>query len=87
VQAVSTQAQQGIKAEQQGCYSVNRAYAIKAASGLIVTLFKGCKQALERQLKGLLDVLSKTLERVRPGRSFPRNHGIGGAQKPRRTYR
>jgi Transposase DDE domain len=87
VQAVSSQAQQGVRAEQQGRYSVNRAYAIKAASGVMVTLLKGCKRALGAQLKSLLNVLSKTLERVRANRSFPRNHSIGGAQKPRRTYR
>jgi len=87
VQAVASQAQKQAKAEQQVCYSVNRAYALKAVRTVIVTLFKGCHKALGRQLKSLLSVLSKTLERIRPGRSFARNHGIGGAQKPRQTYR
>jgi Transposase DDE domain len=87
VQAVSSQAQQGVKAEQQGRYSVNHAHALKAVGRVMVALVKGCKRTLSRQLKGVLNVLCRTLERIRPNRSSPRSHGIGGAQKPRRTYR
>ena len=42
---------------------------------------------LARITQSLIDTLAITLEQIRPGRTFPRKHAIGGAQRPRKAYR
>ncbi len=68
-------------------YSVNSVYALKNASTLVICWLKAVPAELDRLIDSLEDLFSHTLEMIRPGRSFPRRHAIGGAQRPRKAYR
>jgi hypothetical protein len=87
VQAVCHKAQQNLSADKQASWKVNRAYAIKQMGRVIVACVKGSQQRLQQCVAALIQVLSQTLERIRPNRSFPRKHAVGGAQRPRKSYR
>lgn len=86
-QAVCHTAQQSLPADKQAQWHVNQAYAFKQIGRVVIACFKGCQSALQRCLQSLGSVLSNTLERIRPNRSFPRKHAVGGAQRPRKSYR
>jgi hypothetical protein len=87
VQAACHKAQQNVPADKQANWQVNRAYALKQIGRIIIACFKGSEEALQRCIDALTHVLTKTLERIRPNRSFPRKHAVGGAQRPRKSYR
>jgi hypothetical protein len=86
-QAVCYKAQQNLASDKQANWQVNRAHALKTIGNVIIACFKGVQDTLQRCIEGLIHVLTKTLERIRPNRSFPRKHAVGGAHRPRKTYR
>jgi len=59
----------------------------KNVGAVVVNWFKGYKHQLARITQSLIDTLAITLEQIRPCRTFPRKHAIGGAQRPRKAYR
>jgi len=80
----ATQQMEPIKRER---YAVNSVYALKHASSLVICWLRAVPAELDRLLVSLVELFSQTLEMIRPGRSFPRKHAIGGAQRPRKAYR
>lgn len=68
-------------------WQVNRAYALKRVGAIIINCLKRKWRTVENGIHALTEVLAKTLEQIRPNRSFPRNHAIGGAHRPRKAYR
>jgi Transposase DDE domain len=86
-QAVCHQAQQCVPPTKRDTWQVNRAHALKQIGRTLIFSFKGASDSLRRYVESLTTVLSKTLERIRPNRSFPRKHSIGGAHRPRKSYR
>jgi len=68
-------------------WQVNRAYALKRVGAIIINCLKRKWRLVEQGVQVLTEVLARTLEQIRSNRSFPRNHAIGGAQRPRRAYR
>lgn len=86
-QAVCHKAQQNVAADKQAHWKVNRAYALKQIGPMIISCIKGAASGLHQAIDALTQVLAKTLERIRPNRSFPRKHSVGGAQRPRKSYR
>ena len=85
--ALCHSAGQQLGEDKLGQWQVNRAYALKQVGAIIINSVKGKWRAVKQGIRALADVLAKTLEQVRPNRSFPRNHAIGGAHLPRRAYR
>ena len=55
-------------------YQVNFAQALASVKNTIVLLFNRSMQTVNSLLHDLLELLSVTVEPVRPGRSYPRNH-------------
>ena len=55
-------------------YQVNFARALVSVKNTIVLLFNRPMETVNRLLHDLLELLSMTVEPVRPGRSYPRNH-------------
>ena len=55
-------------------YQVNFAQALASVKNTIVLLFNRSMETVNRLLYDLLELLSITVEPVRPGRSYPRNH-------------
>ena len=55
-------------------YQVNFAQALASIKNTIVLLFNRPMETVNRLLHDLLELLSITVEPVRPGRSYPRNH-------------
>ena len=86
-QALCWEATQQIDPAKAGQYSVNNAYALKHVGNVVLCWLKGELGALEQLTRSLVNLLSQTLEKIRPNRSFPRRHAIGGAQRPRKAYR
>ena len=86
-QALCSEAARQIEEEKRANWQVNRAYAVKNVGAVVVNWLKGCKHQLARITQSLIDTLAITLEQIRPGRTFPRKHAIGGAQRPRKAYR
>jgi hypothetical protein len=68
-------------------WQVNRAYALKRVGAILINCAKRKWRAVKQGIRALTDVLAETLEQVRPNRSFPRNHAVGGAHRPRKAYR
>ena len=87
VQALCHKAQQDVAANKQASWKVNRAYALKQIGRIIIDCVKGAADVLHYSIDALTHVLARTLERIRPNRSFPRKHSVGGAQRPRKSYR
>ena len=54
---------------------------------VVVSWLKDSADQLARMAQSLIDTLSRTLEQIRPGRTFPRKHTMGSAQRPRKAYR
>ncbi len=86
-QALCSEAAQQISPGKQGQWQVNHAYALKQMGGVLVCWLRGVGDELARLTQSVVATLAITLERIRPGRSFPRKHSIGGAQRSRRAYR
>lgn len=87
MQALCAEAAERLSPEQGQKCQVNHAYALKHASRIVVSWLSTQTQALTDMVAAVIDALSKTLERRRPGRSYPRRHKIGGPQRPRKSYR
>ncbi len=86
-QAMCSEASEQLDESHKAGCQINHAYALKHASRVIVCWLRGIPQELSDMIDAVVDALARTLERRRPGRSFPRNHKIGGAQRPRKNYR
>jgi len=84
--ALCTQAHASLSEEKAAQYRINQTAAINHWSDLAVAWIKGNTELLERKLKELVILLTRTLEKLRPGRSCPRNFSQRGAQQPRRAY-
>lgn len=67
-------------------YRVNQTLAIKHWPALVVVWLRQGGEALQQHLHELVLLLMTSLNKYRPGRSFPRNFGVRGAQPPRRAY-
>ena len=81
-QALCSEAAGQLEEEKRSGWQINCAYAVKNVGAVVVNWFKGCKHQLARITQSLIDTLAITLEQIRPGRTFPRKHAIGGAQRP-----
>ncbi len=79
-----TQQMEPIKREK---YSVNSVYALKNPSTLVICWLNAVPAELDCLIDSLVELFSHMLEMIRPGRSFPRRHAVGGAQRPRKAYR
>jgi hypothetical protein len=86
-QAVCHTAQQQLQADKRTRWQVNRAYAFKQIGRVLIFGFKAGQLGFKSSLEALISLLTKTLELVRPNRSFRRKHSVGGAQRSRKTYR
>lgn len=86
-QALSQAAFEQVPEERQTHYRVNHAVAIKHLPRLIPMWLDPLCGALKSAVAELIMLLARTLEWVRPGRSYPRKHAQGGAQRPRQAYR
>ena len=86
-QALCWQATQQIDPIKRESWSVNSVYALKHAGSVVICWLKAVPDELDRLIDSLIELLSQTLEMIRPDRHFPRIHAIGGAQRPRKAYR
>lgn len=84
--ALCTQAQAQLTDHKAKNYRVNQTAAIKHWPSLAVAWIKGGVHLLEERLEALVILLTRTVDKLRPGRSCPRNFGVRGAQRPRRAY-
>ncbi len=84
--ALCTQAHAQLEADKAEQYRVNQTVAIKHWPGLAVAWIKGGADLLQQKLKEFVAILTVSLDKLRPGRSCPRNFGVNGAQRPRRAY-
>jgi hypothetical protein len=84
--ALCTQAHAQLEAGKAEHYRVNQTVAIKHWSALAVAWICGNTKLLHNKLKELIAVLTVSLDKIRPGRSCPRNFKAHGAQRPRRAY-
>jgi hypothetical protein len=85
-QALCAQAQELVEPAKCEHYRVNHAYALRRLPAVVVAMLGKEIAALQHDIQMLVGLLAQTLEKVRPGRSFPRKHALGGAQRPRRAY-
>ena len=84
--ALCTQAQAQLEADKAEHYRVNQTAAIKHWPALAVAWIKGSAHLLQQKLKEIVAILTLSLDKLRPGRSCPRNFAANGAQRPRRAY-
>ena len=84
--ALCTQAHAQLEADKAEHYRVNQTVAIKHWPGLAVAWIKGGADLLQQKLEEFVAILTVSLDKLRPGRSCPRNFGVNGAQRPRRAY-
>lgn len=84
--ALCTQAHARLDDDKAAHYRVNQTAAIKHWSILAVAWLKGGVELMQQKLEELVVLLTHTLDKLRPGRSCPRNFGVHGAQRPRRAY-
>lgn len=66
---------------------MNHVFALQQVNYLLAYWYAGCVQTLSRMTACFIERLTQAVEKVRPHRSFPRKHAIGGAQRPRKAYR
>jgi hypothetical protein len=57
-------------------YQVNLTYALATSKDLIPLLFQRSKTKVQLIIEALFDLLRRTLEPIRPGRRYPRNHRV-----------
>lgn len=86
-QALCGEASERLGATQRAKWQVNHAYALKQLGPIMICWLRGELKELARLIESVVNTLTRTLELIRPNRSFPRRHAIGGAQRPRRAYR
>lgn len=55
-------------------YQINFAQALSKTKNVIVLMFQKTKQCITKLVKNLHDIYVKTIEPIRPGRKYPRNH-------------
>ena len=84
--ALCTQAHERLTDDKAEHYRVNQAAAIKHWPSLAVAWIKGGAELLAQRLEELVVLLTHSVDKLRPGRSCPRNFGVRGAQRPRRAY-
>lgn len=84
--ALCEQAHEMLPQDKAESYLVNQTIAIKHWPALAAAWLKQGAEALEQTIGQLIQLLTKSLNMYRPGRSFPRNFGIAGAMRPRRAY-
>jgi hypothetical protein len=84
--ALCSQAHTRLDEAKAAHYRVNQTLAIKHWSGLAVAWIKGSAEQLKQKLEEFVVILTRSLEKLRPGRSFPRKFRVHGAQRPRRAY-
>jgi hypothetical protein len=84
--ALCAQAHERLSQDKAEHYRVNHAAAIKHWPMLAVAWIKAGAELLAQQLEELVVLLTHSLDKLRPGRSCPRNFGVRGAQRPRRAY-
>ena len=63
-------------------YQVNFTQAISKSKGVIALLFLDASRKIKRLIADLQYIFQRTVESVRPGRKYPRNHKV----KPRRYF-
>lgn len=84
--ALCSQAHARLDEAKAAHYRINQTAAIKHWSILAVAWVKGGADKIQQRLEELVVLLTHTLDKLRPGRSCPRNFGARGAQPPRRAY-
>ena len=84
--ALCTQAHARLEADKAEHYRVNQALAINHWPDLAAAWIKGGADLLQQKLEEFVVILTTSLDKLRPGRSCPRNFGVNGAQRPRRAY-
>lgn len=84
--ALCTQAHERLSDDKARHYRVNQTAAIKHWPILTVAWIKGGAELLAQRLEELVVLLTRSVDKLRPGRSCPRNFGVRGAQRPRRAY-
>ena len=84
--ALCTQAHARLEADKAEHYRANQALAIKHWPDLAVAWIKGGADLLQQKLEEFVEILTASLDKLRPGRTCPRNFGVNGAQRPRRAY-
>jgi hypothetical protein len=84
--ALSSQAHAQLPDSKAQTYQVNQTVAIKHWPMLVAKWLIKSADEFELELTKSISLLTRSLEKVRPHRSFPRNFGIGGAARPRRAY-
>jgi hypothetical protein len=55
-------------------YQINFTHALSTMRDTIVLFFRKTGDMLQSLISDLLDTLASTVEPIRPGRSYPRNH-------------
>jgi hypothetical protein len=84
--ALCSQAHARLDDDKAEHYRVNQTVAIKHWSVLAVAWIKGGVDLLKQKLEELVAILVVSLDKLRPGRSCPRDFKAHGAQRPRRAY-
>ena len=84
--ALCAQAHEQLPEAKAAAYQVNQTVAIKHWPALVVVWLRQSAEALEQQMQQLILLLTASLNKLRPGRSCPRNFGVRGAMQPRRAY-
>lgn len=80
-QALCSEAAQQLEEKKRARWQVNRAYAVTNVSKVVVSWFKDSADQLARMTRSLINTLSRTLEQIRPARTFSRKPAMGGAQR------
>jgi len=84
--ALCAEAHARLEADKAEHYRVNQTLAIKHWPALAVAWIKGSLDVLQTKLEEIIAILTVSLDKLRPGRSCPRNFKVNGAQRPRRAY-
>ena len=84
--ALCSQAHARLDATKAEHYRVNQTVAIKHWSAFAVVWIKGGADVLTHKLEEMVAILAVSLDKLRPGRSCPRDFRVNGSQRPRRAY-
>ena len=63
-------------ADQKYSYQVNFTQALTSARNLLPLFFQRSKRTIKRIIDALFELLAQTIEPIRPGRQYPRNHRV-----------
>jgi len=83
--ALASTAQESVRqkdANRKYAYQINFAQALSKTKNVIVLLFQRTKKKVLQLISELQKIFSQTIEPIRPGRKYPRNHKIS----PRKFY-